>query len=486
VTPPASVDPSGVDPQGGSIHDLHGSPEPGEAPMLGLQHSRGAGSARGGSLPGNMTLHGGAIMTDSVVKTIFWGPKWSDPTFAGDKITGLNRLYAGLASATAYVASNTEYKGADGKLVGTSVAFAGSVTDLAPSPRSAPKTSAVLAEVCKMITSPVANGYYPVYTDVKRGSAGYCAWHSYGTCAGVPVQFGFFFALDGDAGCDPTDPAHDPPTTHSQGLSALASVSGHEWSETVTDPRNGGYWDSAGNENSDKCAWSYPPTQQLLVDPATGIAESWKIQGNWSNAAFTSGTGYKNRDGQAGCLPNNLLANPCEEGARTSARAGARLDPWGPGRYALAHAKSSSSRSGDRRRHDDVHVRRVGRRPRAGGRLGRGLTLRVHRDRRRQTARAAAAEGARHERPVGAVRQAVRLTARAEDEASLAPGGSVGEHRAVGTAGLAAGATRRLGPLELALNVLRARAEARPGSCEPRHPHPAASDGTCCRAARQA
>ena len=28
----------------------------------------------------------------------------------------------------------------------------------------------------------------------------------------------------------------------------------------------------------------------------------WKVQGNWSNTAFTAGTGYANRSGQKGCL----------------------------------------------------------------------------------------------------------------------------------------------------------------------------------------
>ena len=50
---------------------------------------------------------------------------------------------------------------------------------------------------------PVANGYYPVYSDQPRGNAGYCAWHSSGTINGIRVQFGFFFNLDGDPGCDP-------------------------------------------------------------------------------------------------------------------------------------------------------------------------------------------------------------------------------------------------------------------------------------------
>ncbi|HSO41195.1 MAG TPA: hypothetical protein VLT33_52070 [Labilithrix sp.] len=285
------IDTSTIEPQNGPQPGPHGQPEPGEGPMLGVHHARPSG---GGGTPGNMTLHGGEVMSSSFIKAIFWGASWSNATFVGDKITGLDTLYGGL-SGTAYADSNAEYGGINGTHVTNQSTYGGHLVDTSAAPSRAPKTSAILAEVCKMITSPVANGYYPVYTDTKRGSAGYCAWHSYGTCSGVPVQFGFFFNLDGDTGCDPADTT----TGHSQGLAALASVTGHEFSEAVTDPRNGGWYDSAGSENADKCAWSFPPTNVQLG------GQAWKIQGNWSNAAFTAGTGYANRDGQRGCLPAN-------------------------------------------------------------------------------------------------------------------------------------------------------------------------------------
>ena len=48
---------------------------------------------------------------------------------------------------------------------------------------------------------------------------------------GQRVQFAFFWKLDGDAGCDPADNANG----HSQGLSAIANVSGHELAEAAVD-----------------------------------------------------------------------------------------------------------------------------------------------------------------------------------------------------------------------------------------------------------
>ena len=281
-TEPALPTEQGAAPQ--SLQVQHGEADP---PMLGRHVPRGASSGS----TADMAWHNGAIMTSSAVAAIFWGSKWSNASFTGDKVSGLDAFYAGLSRSN-YAGTNTEYTGTNGQ-VGTDVAYLGHVVDTSSTPRHAPRTSAVLNEVCKTISNPVANGYYPVYTDIKRGGAQYCAWHSYGSCNGVPVQFGFFFALDGDAGCDPQDASG----LHSQGLAALANVSGHEYSETVTDPRDGGWYDSGGNENADKCAWTFGAPLLTLSN-----GTQWKIQGNWSNAAYDAGTGYPNRSGQNGCL----------------------------------------------------------------------------------------------------------------------------------------------------------------------------------------
>jgi hypothetical protein len=83
----------------------------------------------------------------------------------------------------------------------SSISKGGDITDTSATPSGAPSTSQVLPEVAKVTSNrPVANAYYPVYSDQPRGNAGYCAWHSSGTINGIQVQFGFFFNLDGDPG----------------------------------------------------------------------------------------------------------------------------------------------------------------------------------------------------------------------------------------------------------------------------------------------
>jgi hypothetical protein len=239
-----------------------------------------------------MTYHGGKVLKSAATSTIFWGTSWSNASSAGDKITGLDGWYGGYGGS-AYAGTSTEYTDGSGAHVGSSTTYGGHIIDTSPASGGG-NTSAILAEVAKVITNPdpAGNGYYAVYTDVPRGNAGYCAWHSSGSVRGTPVQFAFFWKLDGDPGCDPQDPA----STHSQGLEALANVTGHELAEAMTDPASPGAWyDGSGAENGDKCAWAFST-------PVSLGGSTWKIQGEWSNAAYTAGTGFANTSGQKGCL----------------------------------------------------------------------------------------------------------------------------------------------------------------------------------------
>jgi hypothetical protein len=279
------------------VEDLS-KPAGNEPPMLGIHWARGfdpyfivrrAGRQRPRRSP-NMIWHNGGIMTLAVTENIFWGTSWGSN--AGDKITGLDSWYTGF-NLSNYAVTSDEYTGTNGQ-VGANTTHLGHVIDTSAA-SGGNSTSAILAEVCKEITlpDPSGNGYYSVYTDLPRGNSGYCAWHSWGSCGGIPIQFAFFWKLDGDPGCDPQSSV----AGESQGLAALANVSGHELSEARTDPTSGGWYDSSGAENGDKCAWTF---NVPYVSFSNG--SQWKIQGEWSNAAYTAGTGYPNSSGQKACL----------------------------------------------------------------------------------------------------------------------------------------------------------------------------------------
>lgn len=258
---------------GGTANSTAPAADESSPPILGAHLAKDAPeSSRRPGGGGNLLFHNGEVMPTTSVHAIFWGTSW--PSNTSDKVSGMDSFYQGFGNST-YAAACNEYKGTNGQVT-SSVAYAGHTID-GTAASSGAKSSNILAEVCKVIgTSAVHNGYYPVYVDLPRGSAGYCGYHSAGTCNGVTVQFAFFWNLDGDAGCDPNDTSG----LHSQGLSAIANTSAHELSEARTDPNNGGWYDSSGQENGDKCNFQFPVP---LVTFSNG--SQWKAQSEWSNAA---------------------------------------------------------------------------------------------------------------------------------------------------------------------------------------------------------
>jgi hypothetical protein len=256
-----------------------------EPPILGPHWARGVRHKTARTTSNDLSYHGGPILPTATVEAIFWGSTWG--TAAGDKITGLNGWYEG-EGGTSYAATVNEYSDSAGQQVGSSLTYGGYIVDTTSAPMN-PTTSQVLAEVCRRISKPVTTGYYPVYIDRPR-KGNFCAYHSWGSCNGVEVQFGFFWKLDGDAGCDPQSTI----SGQSEGLQALANVSGHELSETRSDPQGSAWFNSSsGEENADQCAWTFGGPYVLFNNSKY---PKWKIQGNWSNDAndgtSKNGPGY--------------------------------------------------------------------------------------------------------------------------------------------------------------------------------------------------
>jgi hypothetical protein len=239
-------------------------------------------SSSSGSAGANMTFHGGSVLTSNKTMAIFWG-NWTNP---GDKVSGLDSFFSGFSgSSVAQVAD--QYSN-----ITSSSTYLGHVFDTSAVPSKALSTSQAVAEGCAMTNNnPDPSALYLIYTSTGAGSVKYCAWHSYGNCSnGAPIQVAYMPNLDGIAGCDPGDTSG----LHSQGLAALANVTSHELMETITDPRNVGWYDSSGNEIGDKCAWAFNGMR-------TVGQSQWLLQGEWSNSAYSAGTGFANTSGQRGC-----------------------------------------------------------------------------------------------------------------------------------------------------------------------------------------
>ena len=80
---------SGAQSHGQGNQGQGGPPPVAEPPMAGIQWARGEAHPAGGGGSPLLVYNGGPIMsTGAYVEPIFWGARWSDGAFIGDKITG--------------------------------------------------------------------------------------------------------------------------------------------------------------------------------------------------------------------------------------------------------------------------------------------------------------------------------------------------------------------------------------------------------------
>ena len=116
---------------------------------------------------------------------------------------------------------------------------------------------------------------------------GFCAWHDYNgdsTLSGGAVSSSYDFSFtnlpyipDAGASCGQNFVNGNGP------LDGISIVGGHEYAETVTDQNPaGGYTDSSGAENGDKCAWITPGTSGGSFDLTTATG-TFAVQTTWGN-----------------------------------------------------------------------------------------------------------------------------------------------------------------------------------------------------------
>lgn len=135
------------------------------------------------------------------------------------------------------------------------------------------------------------NGVYLVVTapDVVDNTGlytQYCGWHTNGTINGKDIKYGLVGVPAGNdlnaCAWQTTSPNGDA------GADAATSIIAHEAEETTTDPDLNAWYDRLGNENGDKCAWTFGTTS-LTASGAeynfTVGANHYLIQQNWLNAS---------------------------------------------------------------------------------------------------------------------------------------------------------------------------------------------------------
>lgn len=254
----------------------------------------------------DLTYHGGVggigVETAPKVFLVLWGSQWNGNDPSGEA-TLLQNFYSGaggsswLNSVTQYcqgVATGTVFCNGAGQAAGNQTGILGGVwADNASAAPSHPRQSQLAAEAVRAAqhfgngASTNATVQYVIATATGNSSSGfgrqYCAYHSStSSSVGNVAYTNLPYITDAGASCGANFNGLGPDA-------GITIVAGHEMGETITDQfPNGGWLDSGGAENGDKCAWI--TSGQGASADTTFSTGTFPVQSLWSNA-FNSGSG---------------------------------------------------------------------------------------------------------------------------------------------------------------------------------------------------
>jgi hypothetical protein len=252
----------------------------------------------------NGGVGGIGVETTPRVYLVLWGSQWSsDPS--GEAAS--EQSFLSGVGGSSWLNSVTQY--CQGVPVSTffcggisGAQFAGNPSgilaatwrDNGSAAPSKPRQSQLAAEAVRAAqhfgntsSSSNASTQYVIATAHGNNSSGFgrqfCAWHSStSSSVGNVAYTNLPYITDAGASCGANFNGLGP-------NAGMTIVEGHELAETITDQfPNGGWLDSGGAENGDKCAWiSSGQGASANVTLSTG---TYPVQSLWSNA-FNGGAG---------------------------------------------------------------------------------------------------------------------------------------------------------------------------------------------------
>jgi len=233
-----------------------------------------------------INYHGGPLILGGTHVYYIWYGNWS-----GNSATTILTDFAGNIGGSPYFNINTTYYDGSNTHVSNIVTFGGAAFD-SYSAGTSLSDSAIQGVVSRAISSNAlpkdTNGVYFVLTsaDVTASSGfctQYCGWHTSGTISGSDIKYSFVGNPDRcPSACE--DQTTGP--NGNAGADGMASIIAHELEEATTDPDLNAWYDTRGQENADKCAWTFGATYTVNGAAANMRLGSrdYLIQRNWVNA----------------------------------------------------------------------------------------------------------------------------------------------------------------------------------------------------------
>jgi hypothetical protein len=235
--------------------------------------------------------HGGPVILGTANIYYIWYGNWGIGSTSPDPgVDILTNLAKGIGGSQ-YFNINTTYYNGSNVHVSNSVNYIAAAADhySQGTSLSDAQVQAVVANAINTGALPKdSNGVYFVLTsqDVNETSGfctQYCGWHTHGTIAGLDVKYAF---IGNPARCPSACSAQTTSPNGDLGADGMASIIAHELEESVTDPDLNAWYDTRGEENADKCAWTFGATYTVngaYANMKLGTRD-YLIQQNWVNA----------------------------------------------------------------------------------------------------------------------------------------------------------------------------------------------------------
>ena len=245
---------------------------------------------RGAESTSPIQYHGGSVMLGAVNVYYIWYGNWTGwkaPTVLPDFMQHFG--------GSPYYNINTTYYDSKGNHVSNAVNLAGQVTD-----NYSHGTWLDQSSIASIVSSTISSGKLPldgnaIYfvltsSDVREGSfcSSYCGYHYYTQVSSTWVKYSF---VGNPAQCPSICEAQSNGPNGSASADAMASIIAHELEETTSDPYVHSWTDGSGQENGDKCAWTFGKTYKTANGATANMKlgdRDYLIQQNWVNV----GGGY--------------------------------------------------------------------------------------------------------------------------------------------------------------------------------------------------
>jgi len=253
-----------------------------------------------------ISYHGGPVLKSNPVPIylIFYG-NWNSTGSNTQASVSLIEHFVSTLGNTPYEKIATTYGDTTGNVSGNvslgGVTFVNSSTNLTDTSLRTTVSNAISSGALPRN----GNGVYMVLSSSNINETSgfctqYCGFHTHASLGGVDIKYGFVGNPDRcPSGCEIQRTGPNSPATNVGGADGLINVLAHEQFEAITDPDLNAWFDSSGQEDSDKCNFNFGTTSTCTSTSICSAAgksagarfnvtfgnNDWMIQQQWENAA---------------------------------------------------------------------------------------------------------------------------------------------------------------------------------------------------------